>query len=90
MFGMEVGQLTNLTFSASDWVLEDANGARLTAEQHPLTLIMNHHHTLLDQHYVIHAPGGVSGDFVLHGSPILDNQGQPVGAIFAVEKTAHE
>lgn len=90
MFGMEIERLTDLTFSAADWVIEDLNGRRLPAEQYPFNLVMNHQQTLLDQPYVIHAPGGVSGNFVLHGSPILDDQGQPAGAIFAVENRTHE
>jgi two-component system CheB/CheR fusion protein len=90
MFGISLDQLTATRFNTSDWAIEGVDGAHLSIEQHPFSLVMNSQKILLDQQYVIHAPNGVSGRFVLHGAPILDDQSEASGAIFAVERARNE
>ena len=85
LFGLDKDRLTDLTFSATDWVIEDAHGERLAPEAHPYAVMMHTAKPIHDHRCIIHAPGGASGTFLLHGSPIMDDHGQPAGAIFAVE-----
>lgn len=90
VLGAAAHQLTNLTFSAIDWVIEDADGHLLPAEQYPFATIVRTMQPFMDRRFLLHLPGGDVAPLAMHGSPTLNAEGKLAGAIFVMETVKDE
>ncbi len=90
MLGASGRQLSDLTFSATDWVIEDTGGHLLPAEHYPFATIMRTMQPFTDRRFLFHLPGGDVVPIAMHGSPTLGVEGKLAGAVFVMEEVKDE
>ncbi|MFH1934050.1 MAG: PAS domain S-box protein [Pseudomonadota bacterium] len=85
IFGLTKNEITQRTYSASEWNITDFDGNPFPEEQLPLARVMNSGNPVYGVRHTIEVTGGQRIFLSINGAPIFDDSGHVSEVIFTID-----